>query len=202
MTEVQNAEEQKAEEIKPEAGTPTEETKEESSQDIDYKAELDRERERRIKAEAIIQRNKEKPKENDDFDAPEYNQEQINELVAKQVKEQVEVLERRVTAGQIDSLVKQVSSSPDEAALIKYHLDNTVRPSGDVQADVDYAKLLANSKKFSSQMNEMKRAIVAKNSVSTGGGAGAKKPTTQPNQLTEAEKNFRRGLGLSDTPAK
>ena len=120
----------------------TEETPEEAT-DIDYKAELEAERKRRVKAEAIIQRNKGKD-DDDDYQAPEVD---IDELVNKKVEEKLSGMERRLTQGQIDSLVAAASTNPDEVELIKYHLENTIRPSGDLKSDVDRAKMLANGKR-------------------------------------------------------
>lgn len=57
---------------------------------------------------------------------------------AKQAAQEVAQADRR------SRLIEQAGATPSERELITHHLDNTVKPSGDLAVDVQRAKMLAN----------------------------------------------------------
>lgn len=63
-----------------------------------------------------------------------------------------------VQANALNDAVTKSASSPNEAELIRYHLDNSINRSGNVEQDVANAKALANAHRLSGLTREVKRA--------------------------------------------
>lgn len=82
----------------------------------------------------------------------------------------------------------------NERKLVKYHLEHTIRPTGDPQTDLRNARLLVNGVKNGQQLEEIARARTPRASVSS--------PSAPPrgevkDDLTPEEKNIMKGFGLT-----
>lgn len=158
-----NTEDVKVDEIQasesPEEVTSEAETSPEtdSKKDIDYKKELEiareelKKKDKRIgQAEHVIETLK--------AEGSPVNQTNIEEMVKRMVAEEVGQLTEQVRGDAINNLINDYSSNDDEAELIKYHLQNSIKPSGDDIVDIINAKALANKARFAQQASEIKRA--------------------------------------------
>lgn len=158
MTDEKNTESQASEVHQEEVTTEAETTEEtESTNDVDYQKELEMARkelekkDKRIgQAEHVIEKLKE--------EGTKVDAESVEEMVNRLVDEKVQNLTSKVRQDAIEGLISQYSSSPDEAELIKHHLENSIKPSGDDVTDIINAKALANKARFTQQTSEINRA--------------------------------------------
>lgn len=152
----------------------TEETKdqsqlsEESKTQIDYKAKLEEERRRREKAEAKLVELKQERKtaqtQEEVIDVDSRIAE-IEQRMSEKLEQRVREIQFQSQEQRYESLVASVSSSDDEAELIKHILKNDINPSGDIERDVRRAKLLANEDKVITENSELKRALATRKTV-------------------------------------
>lgn len=78
--------------------------------------------------------------------------------------------------------------SPAEKELVKYHLENTIKSSGDPKEDLRTARMLANASKNKQIIEEVTRKVPAK-TFSSGSSAPAN-DEPEPIELTQEEKSF------------
>lgn len=96
-----------------------------------------------------------------------------------------------------DSVISKYTVNSDAAELIKYHIENTIRPSGDIQKDVANAYAIVQATVQKKRETEVKAATNAKETAGTGGSSGsqdkpkAKKQYWSDEQIAELKK---RGL--------
>lgn len=143
---------------------------------IDYKAELERERKAREKAESdrdnykkgmLKAKSKKKKDEwDDDFEDEEDDQEDvINRKVEELVSKKSEDIYKKLSQNQVNDRLDKYASSEDEKELMRFHLEHTINPSGDLDKDVQDAKLIANRKSLLTENQELKAALRAKGSI-------------------------------------
>jgi len=92
-------------------------------------------------------------------------------------------------------MVSSLSSNADEAALIKHHLEHSVKLSGNLEEDISNAKLLANKKKILQTNSELAHSLRAKSLRETKpfvSGAKSQSPSTPP--LSDHDKQAVKGL--------
>lgn len=82
-----------------------------------------------------------------------------------------------------------------ERKLTQYHLENTIKPSGDAQTDLKNARLLVNAVKNGQVAEEAVRATKAR---TTGSGAGAPPKEKQTNELTKEERDYMVAFKLTE----
>lgn len=82
-----------------------------------------------------------------------------------------------------------------EKKLVKYHLENTIKPSGDASTDLRNARLIVNSVKNGQIAEEAVRSVKARTSGSSSGAPAKEK---QVNELTTDEKKMMSGFGLTE----
>ncbi len=149
--------------------------------DIDYKAELQDEKARRIKAEDAIIKIKQGRK-----NKPEDTEEEVIPLTQDDINKTIDTrLERdRLDAVEdfVDSQLELITSNVDEQNLIRHHYENSVKKTGyskrSIKTDLANAYTLANRNKVLVQNRELKKTLKAKNSISnTGIGSNQSKPT-------------------------
>lgn len=102
-------------------------------------------------------------------------------------KEDLAKHEQRIFQTQIDSEINNVSDSDSEKELIKYHLENSVRPSGNIKDDVESAKLLANKRKIFQENIMAKREVISNQSKGSGSNSGQKKDIKNEPKLSDAD---------------
>lgn len=182
------ASESHSEEVTQEAET----SKETESNDVDYQKELDLARQALEKkdkqlgqAEHVIEKLK--------SEGSEVNTATIEELIERKFQS----FTQQVRGDAIDGLIGSYSSNDDEAALIKHHLENSIKPSGDDVTDIINAKALANKARFTQQTSEIKRAKMqteADNATT----AGQKEESKTKPRLSAQDKAIMKAYGLTE----
>lgn len=81
-------------------------------------------------------------------------------------------------------------SDPVERELVKHHIQNTIRPSGNSQIDLDNARAIVNQKKNAEILSESERRGKPKAHSSAGGAPETEIPKDR--ELTAAELKFTR----------
>lgn len=172
-----------------------EETKEES---IDYAAELARLTESSQKKDTqleqaghTIQELKRDLKNKTSIDA-----EEIQRMIEEQVAERVNAVEKVALESSMDSLISQRASTEDEAKLMRWHMDNTIKSTGSLKDRVDMAYALANSSKMIEQLSEAKRALASRGTAGSGAGAGQKKQTYAKRELSPKDQSLVASAGM------
>lgn len=143
---------------------------------IDYKALLEEEKKRRENLEASIRRHKEKAnrEEAETLDVEEDSTEKIRAVLREELDEFKTSFMAQTRAEEIKQAIQKVSSTPEEAQLIQYHYDNSIRLTGDIGVDVHRARTLANQRFVQNQLEEAKATIVSKDTKSSGSPTGRK----------------------------
>lgn len=169
------------------------ETEEDS--DVDYRGELERlekelaKKDKTLeKAEHKIVELKKTKTEPDDA---------IVDRIMEKMDEKLSQFQLQQKQSELESAISRVSSSPDEAKLIKLHLENSVKLTGDIDQDVRRAKLLANEKKITRTMSELTEVVKSKGSQSRppmGGSHKEQKPKTP--QYNEKERKLLQKFGV------
>lgn len=125
---------------------------------------------------------------------------EISELKKKAQKE-IEEIKQTMLSETIDSQINNLASSPSEAKLIKFHLENSVKLKGydkeSIRDAISTAKLKANEKKIMSNMEEMKVALQANATTNTsrdGSSVNTKEP--KKSNLSVDEKKFLETYGV------
>lgn len=122
---------------------------------------VDKERERRIKAERSSGITREEA-----------------ERIAD---ERVAQVEKKFSRNRAEELAERLSRSPEEKELILLHYDNSIRPTGNLEEDIENAFALANRKQNQAKISELKQAALSKKNRGSSSGAGA--PPEQKKQL-------------------
>lgn len=192
----------------------TEETKaepklseESTNTGVDYKAKLEEAQKRVEKAENKIVDLKRELKETDGEEAQSDLKEQIAALQEKvqsfesMFENKAQELEMKAEERRYNDAVASVSSTDDEAQLIKHILKHDIKPTGDIDRDVRRAKLLANEDSLTSENAELKQSLVAKRTaggVSTGG----QRVRQEEPQYSAKDLKFAKAAGLDLTKSK
>ena len=100
-----------------------------------------------------------------------------------------------------ESALNLAESIPDEKEreLTKFHLENTIKPSGDPATDYANAKLLVNGVKNGQKAEELAR-FRAPRTVGTAPGAPIAETPKKP-ELSKEDQAFARGIGLTEEEA-
>ena len=158
-------------------------TKEDSKEDdskeksgVDYEEQLRIAQEKLDKAEGKIVKMKKKKKDDDDFE----EEEEEEESKFSQLEEKIDKLQSSLIKTSSKSVVDKFASNEAEGKLIQFHLDNSIKLSGDLEADVRRAKAIANESRLIETNKELANTIKQKSTVGTGDTSGHK---------TEAEKS-------------
>lgn len=192
----------------PEAGTNTEETKEEvvetkseeTSQDIDYKAANEKLKTKLEAAGNTIQKLKGENK--DDKDQTDEGEEILPDSYSKaeidaMVDTKLAGIQRNIQSGQVREMAYSMAGSPEEAEYMITLYGNVIQPTGDVREDLENAQLIANKKKLATQLTEVQRAANSRGDLSSTGGASQKQSKDDSSALTKDQKELiAQGYGL------
>ena len=149
------------------------EQSEQEGEHIDYKALYEDEKGRRAKAESVIQRHsKPKTEEEEQSETPAFDPESIRAIIREETEGLRSSLTSQFRAKEISDAITRVAADPHEAQLVRYHYDNSIRQSGDLELDVENARALANKRKVQSQLEEVKASLASRETRSTGSSAG------------------------------
>lgn len=199
-TKVEETTEEAVEETTEEApaSEQKEEVKEESttSQDIDYKAELEAElaaKDKQInQAEYTIKKlkkdRKEPKEENDDYtDAQTLGAKEVREII----REENQVFYNKTRESDLKRKIREQSGSQAEADLVLHHFSNSIRVTGDDDKDIANARLLANGKRYRAELLERDRANRTTVNKITEVGAGQRVNTNEGDiRLTPEEEKL------------
>lgn len=168
-------------------------------QQVDYKAELETERKRREKAESAAQRYREQV-EGKSQSSEETSQKFVDEYGESSLtKDDVErMLDERMMQQQLQQSMRlaqdeasSLAGSPEEAEAILYHYENSIRPTGDVRADIEVAHAIANRTRINGIIRERQRSKLSETTKAQPQGSGQKKPQKKEQQpLSDADRRF------------
>lgn len=132
---------------------------------VDYKAELEREKNLREKAEKKIVKLKKAQKRNDEdsgeeSDSPDNLVEKVAERIRQENSKEL-----------IDEILEEISSNSNERDLIEFIYENKIVKSGftrkSIAEDLTAAKILANRKKIERENKELNHALKIKSTLNT-----------------------------------
>ncbi len=170
---------------------------------IDYAAELEKVQDQLKQAEYTIvdlRQKKGGKKENESQSTDE-------DVVDKKIDERMSSIQQQLASTAIASALGSLSDDADERKLILFHYNNSIKTTGitpeAILSDLENAKTLANKRKILRENAEIKRTIITKNSMGSGGRGSNqdKKEAEQPTvKVSDAEAALlaRRGLKPSD----
>lgn len=175
-------------------------SEEKSEEEIDYKAELAKTKKSLSKAEHKIvelKKGKETPKDEDD---PWNDEDPETPDPKKLVEEEVTKFKQEFVSDAVEEAIDSLTDNPDERELIEFIYENRLVKTGysrkAIQADIEAAHLLANSKRFMTENAELKRAVVAKKTITnSGAGNNQDRPESEP-QWSDADKALFQGFGV------
>lgn len=176
------------------------------AENIDYKAELERLQKENSEAQFVIHSLKDKQKKKAEVTEgyetlTVIDKEEIQELARGAAREEAEKQHALNRNTLVKNKIRSMASNKDEEELISHHLMNSIRPTGDVDEDINNAKLLANSKRYSSELSEAVRSLASKENRGMGSGAGQKQATESPISLTPDEQKIAKRYGLTNEEA-
>ena len=159
---------------------------------IDYKAELEKTKKQLGQAEhTILKLKSEEDKETEEEnDAAE--KETVEEIAKKEARKYFVNLSKR----QAENFAHSLSANDDEFNLIIFHYENSLVLTGNVEEDINTAKLLANRKRIAKDMEQLRRAALSQETRGTDGGEGGQKQPidgAEP-KLSEGDKKILRGF--------
>jgi chromosome segregation ATPase len=115
----------------------------------------------------------------------------------KEVASEVDELKNKIKSLESltqDSIISKYTSNQNARELIKYHMENTIRSSGDFEKDVANAYAIVQANIQKKRATEVKAATVAKETAGTGGSTGSqdkpkvKKQFWSDEQISELKK--------------
>lgn len=133
--------------------------------EVDYEAELEKERQRLGKK---IDKEREKRIE------AERNQGIPREEIERLVDERVGGIEKRLFRSTAEASASRLAKTPAERDLILHHYDHSIVSTGNLEQDMEHAYALANVKRMSGTISELKRGVQSKQT--RGGASDAGRP--------------------------
>lgn len=192
-----------------ESGTPQNEEAQDNVAEsgIDYKAELEKERKRREKAEfALYKKNTEGKRSA----APEWDEDELEAKIEEKIEARVSAIRSSQVGEIIDDELLASAKTDEERELVKFHYENSIVQSGSsrtaIREDLRKAKLLANSSKYERENAEMAETMKAKNALgNTSGGTNQARPAYSEDlskKFTEYEWKFMQDRGWTEEMIK
>lgn len=167
-------------------------TNAEQSENIDYKAELERVKKQLDQAEFVA---KKLTMENTKLKKVEESVD-IEALVEQKVTEKVSSALKVNAESTVEKEIRGRASSPEEAELaLSYYKRST--STGDIGEDIENAFLLANKKRFAQELSETKRALISQSNVNSGTAPGQRTQPKKPVEITAEERKFAERYGLT-----
>lgn len=163
-----------------------------ASENIDYKAELERTKKQLGQAEhTILKLKSEKDKEIEEEDDT-VEKETVEEVAKKEARKYFVNLSKQ----QAENTARSLSTNDDEFNLIMFHYENSLIPTGNIEEDIKTAKLLANRKRIDKDIEQLKRANFSKETRGIDGGEGGQKQPIdgEEPQLSDQDKKILRGF--------
>ncbi len=179
-----------------------EDKKTETPSEVNYKEELSKaQTELQAKSKELEQAKYTLYKKNKEEKTKIFSEEQeetqapdIEEIVKEQVSKQVSTIRG-------EDFIRKHAANEDEIELARFHLENSIKSSGNLETDALNALALANAKRLKKANTEMAAAITAKAqplSVSQGGSSKENAPEQFSKDLTPEQLAKLRSDGMSD----
>lgn len=174
-------------------GQPADPQEGEGDDDDYYKKELEKvKQERDNYKEGLLSKKEELKKTKEEN--PELSEEKIQEMVDSRLKEEFSSFKEDIFKNQINNAIDSLTEDENKKELIRYHYQNSINKSGDINADIRRALLLADEKKIFKEKEELKRSLSSQNSISnTSYGSTAKREEpdmTQVPNFTDGEQRL------------
>lgn len=122
--------------------------------------------------------------------------EEMQAEIKRQVDEEIGKVRNEFGQAEIDSRVSKLVKSESEGKVVKFHLENTLRSSGNIDTDVENAYILANKARFKKTFEELVRKADSKDSTTKGEGAGEKDGEVQEPNVSTKEREYAKKRGL------
>ena len=172
---------------------------------IDYAAELEKERQEKENYKTGMLNAKDKLKKEKLKSPLGQESPASDDKIRNIIREELGTFKTDTKKDDIQEIASQYSSTEDERELILHHYENTIRQSGfdrlSIEKDMARAKMLANEKTIVRENKQLKDALKAKKSISNDGvGSGTKpKEVVRGRKLNEQEAKLMQRRGK--TPA-
>ena len=186
--EIEKKVEESTEETKVEGETETEESSSQNDTELD---EAIKEEKTKAKAEERFEEKKREQAEEDNSEEKPLTRKEMAKLLAdRDSQTRKELLEEKA----ID-YAKSLTESPKEAELILAVWRNPNRRfAGGLKEQLEEAQAIATSKRLKAKNEELKRALLSKDSTLTTGENGQKKPETTIPKLNSVDKTVVQGM--------
>ncbi len=123
--------------------------------------------------------------------------EQLQELVDKIVEEKVGTVRSTFAKAEVDTRISKLTKTPKEKQLVEYHFNNTIKPTGDIDEDVENAYIIANKHRIKQTFEALGGKQKANEEKGDGIGSGQKRPKSgKEPQVSAQEKAFAQSNGL------
>lgn len=168
------------------------ESKKQVLPEVDYKSMLEAEKAKLQKAEEKIVKlkksQKQVPKEEEEEVEEEVEEDRVAQIVKEQIVKIKDQVRSEIVQSEVEELLGEISSNPDEQALIKHIYENRLQRSGftrsSIREDLINAKVLANRDTLLKSNKELSEALRSKSSLQTtanfsSGTRDVKKPEMQ-----------------------
>ncbi len=167
---------------------------------IDYKAELEKEKQEKENYKKGMLDAKEMLKGRGIISDPE----ELARIIDARVDEKVSTLTSNLSKSTIESTLESLASSESEKELIKFHYENSIVKSGidpqSVRNDLENAKLLANKKAIFKESSEMKIALTHKQGIKSAPiGSSSEPDISVETVLSKEQINELKKKGWSDS---
>lgn len=168
--------------------TDVETGKSEEDSELSHKEELEKER-KRLGAKIDDERKKR-------IDA-ERSKGITREEAERIADERVAQIEKKFSRNRAEELAERLSRSPEEKELILLHYDNSIKPSGSLEEDMENAFALANRKQNQAKIDELKKAALSKKNRGSSSGAGAPPEQKKPLKISDEDRVAAQFAGVS-----
>lgn len=213
MEQAAPAVEEEKVETSPEPETPVE--AEEGAEDIDYKAELERERNLRQRAEDVSKktsnallkersRRKEAEAQLETPDEPqpeEPAEEEPKPVMSASMERRLAALEEAKIEDTVEEMLEAVSDNPDERELIRHHFDRLHDGSASrraISATIEDAKILANKRKFMAEAERgAKKQLAQEHALRSVGGKVPTKQAKSGAVISDHDREIAKAVGMT-----
>lgn len=180
------------EELENEADETATQSSDEETNEIDYEAELLKERKRRENAEKKIVELKREAKNEDEEDP--------DELINRRIDERVSLALRDSSADTVESELLDITANDKERELIKYHYENSIKQSGynkvSIRQDLERARLIANESKILKETSELREALKSKATIGRGQSNNQDRKVVEDRKFSKADLAFMKARGI------
>lgn len=165
---------------------------EEGAEDFDYKASLEDAKAQKEHNRNNAQRRMESKTEKNQTLDPEV----LREMIREETKN---TLSQALNINKTQEFAKSITGSSEELDAVMWHLENSIKSTGDPETDIRRAHILANERKYQKATSEAVRTAAAYESRAHAAASGQRKNTPEWSkvELTPTEERFARSNGMS-----